>query len=420
MKCSNCGASLKPTAKICIGCGSPVASQTQVGIGRGTPTSPEPKGSSSNDKIEARPIAAMTVAPVSQSVEQKTLRTSSEPSEAANPSSSVPGPIIEASSGPTYETATDEIYIKDRANVAPHRSTTPVSTAFPPQEVTNKLIFAGLRILISIVKGKLIFAGLVVVIAIGIIIAIVFRSKEQANTSPQVNSAAMSTTQSSASGAPPAATTPPPAAVVSLPASPSETNPSDGSLGPVQAVDAAVVTKDALNQLLQLAAGNNWDGIDMMVRRLKGVAYERGDRKVARELNKNALNLMAKNEFAMAAIELAKAIAADPSDIEILNNLGYAELKLKKFDTAVAHLLDTLLIDPTRAAGWLNVSEAFAERDKAPAAQASLKLAFHFSRDQTKASTYLAGDESVIPSQKFRAIILQLQPEFASVPQFGR
>ena len=218
----------------------------------------------------------------------------------------------------------------------------------------------------------------------------------------------------------PAATISLPATITSPPVSPTETKPSDGSSGSVQPADVATVTKDALNQLLQLASKNDWNGIDAKVRGLKGASYERGDRKVAREFNKGALDLMTKNEFAMAATELEKAIAADPSDIEIRNNLGYAELRLKKFDIALTQLLDTLLIDPTRASGWLNVSEAFAEREKIPAAQASLKLAFHFSRDQAKAITYLAGDESVIPSQKFRAIIQQVQPELSSIPQYGR
>ena len=198
-----------------------------------------------------------------------------------------------------------------------------------------------------------------------------------------------------------------------------ESKPNDSASG-AAAINPNIVTKDALNQLLQLATENDWNGVDAMVRSLKGVSLDGGNRKEARALNKSALELMAKNEFAAAVVELEKAALADHKDIEIRNNLGYAKLRVGNIDAAVFDLLEALLIDPTRAAAWLNASEAFAEKEKVAAADASLKLAFHFSRDQSKALAFLKGDQSQIPSEKFRATIQRTESVLATIPQYTR
>ena len=139
MQCSNCGASLKSTAKICIGCGTPVPRDSHVDIGKATPASPEPQGSSSNGPIEATPTAEISESIVSRSGENQTIRTSLEPNEDPNSPSSVPSPTLEASSDPIYFTATGEMYIKDRANVAPNPPITsePASSPTAPLRPDN-------------------------------------------------------------------------------------------------------------------------------------------------------------------------------------------------------------------------------------------------------------------------------------------
>jgi len=189
--------------------------------------------------------------------------------------------------------------------------------------------------------------------------------------------------------------------------------------GPSQA-DVGFITKTTLNEFLQLSSDENWNAIDERVRVLKVVLYDGGDRTRARELNKVAMDLMAKSDFAGAIVELEKAVVADRNDSEIRNNLGFAELRGGKFDAAVGSLLNTLLSEPTRGAAWLNVAEAFAELDKTAAADSALKLAIHFSQNQPRALEYLRREESQSHNHKFRSSIQRVQQRATSIPPFAR
>jgi hypothetical protein len=395
MQCSNCGAALKSTAKICISCGTPVSNESRSSSGGVAPTTSTvqtstPSGSSSGsvgvekDPAQSRPSVSID-------------RAATFSDGGGNlQSASVSEREKEVPSSPQYEAAPADIYIKDRTPISADRSKTASEPPKPPGKIGGKLV--------------MVVVGFVVVVGIGA--AVVILGKKEQVVPAQTASVPVVIKQSAVVVAPviPEPTTPPAGAEAKSP---------DAVMGSL-AIDSSIVTKEVLNQLLQLAIENDWSNIDSKVRSLKGISFDGGDRKVARALNKTALELMARNEFGLAVVELEKAVAADRNDIEIRNNLGYAELRAGRFDAAVSHLLDTLLIDPSRAGGWLNAAEAFAEKEKSVAAEASLKLAFHFSRDQTKALAYIKGDSSQIPSQRFRAAIQKAEPGLGTVPQFAR
>ena len=172
--------------------------------------------------------------------------------------------------------------------------------------------------------------------------------------------------------------------------------------------------------MLTKATGGDWTGLDEKVRASKATVYELGDRKVAREFNKAGLDYLAKGEPEKAIAELEKASNASRGDVEIRNNLGYAELKARHFEKATGYFLDTLLIDPTRTSCWANVAESFAERDKAVAANAALLLSQHFSRNQAKTIEFYATGLAQMPSEKFRAAVASALPVLPNVPQFAR
>jgi hypothetical protein len=393
MQCTNCGAALKPTAKICISCGTPVSSGSRSSIGEETSnatnvSTPNPDGRAD---VGSGSVPTSPVLKNSSSVESV-----SETGGNSQPALGREREVAVESSSPQYEAASGDLYIKDRPPSPEVHSQETADAAKPKGKFGGKFVLAAI--------------GFVFVVGIG---GTAFTlGKREPVVPTKIVSAPVVGTQGSEVATPASPATMPPPVVV-------EAKLPSGALG-ASAIDSGTVTKDVLNEMLQLAIENDWANIDLKVRGLKGASFEGGDRKVARALNRAALDLMARNEFSLAAGELEKAVVADRNDIEIRNNLGYAELRAGKYDAAVTHLLDTLLIDPSRAGGWLNAAEAFAEKDKSSAAEASLKLAFHFSRDQAKALAYIKGDSSQIPSQKFRAAIQKVEPGLGTVPQFAR
>jgi len=179
------------------------------------------------------------------------------------------------------------------------------------------------------------------------------------------------------------------------------------------------ITKEILNEILRMASEDSWAAVNDRVHGAQTISYEPGDRKAAREFNKTGLAYFSKDKFDLAIEEFEKGTSASRGDIEIRNNLGYAELRAGRYDSAMPHLLDALLIDPTRNAAWINMAEAFAEKNDEVAATAALKLAVYFARNQSNLIKFIA-NEANIPSSKFRSIVRQSLPVLEKVPPYGR
>jgi tetratricopeptide (TPR) repeat protein len=64
---------------------------------------------------------------------------------------------------------------------------------------------------------------------------------------------------------------------------------------------------------------------------------------------------------------LLRAHQADPLDVQILNDLAYAELSTGRYPSARDHLLQVLTMAPTRTSAWVNLAElraALAKEDQ--------------------------------------------------------
>ncbi len=129
MQCSNCGASLRPAAKICIGCGTPVPIDS---------------------KVEVQPGVVMGTALVNQPIEIQAIRTLLESSVAPDVTSTAPDLEAKVKSGLVHEDAVGEIHVQSRAGMAFGNVAGKVSGRSSAPKVRNWLVGVGLVIVVAI------------------------------------------------------------------------------------------------------------------------------------------------------------------------------------------------------------------------------------------------------------------------------
>ena len=111
----------------------------------------------------------------------------------------------------------------------------------------------------------------------------------------------------------------------------------------------------------------------------------KGNKKSAREVNDQALSLFNKNNDVDAAVTLfAEANKLDPSDVEILNNLGYLLTKQGDTELAKTILINALILAPSRTNAWLNLGDIFGITGDKERAVACFSNAFRFSKNKKK------------------------------------
>lgn len=393
MECSNCGAPIRPSAKVCIKCGTYVAAATVVPI-----------------VTQEVPAVLDPIAPtVDVAKNPVPLQPVFKPVEVV---------VVVPQVVPAFEAASEDLYMKGRVATATSAENVRVAHAAPS---SGTLAIGGLG-------AKLVIGAVIGVAAIAVFYFVfvnVLSTKQPANvsTAPRL-------TDTAAPAQPVTVAAPSQAVITSsattaasesiqdsnaaAPASVSETVASQtGSANPQ-------MSKDVLNEMLTKATAGDWTVLDDRVRSTRPIAYDLGDRKSARELNKYGLDLLTRGDFDKAILELEKASNVSRGDAEIRNNLGFAELKARHFEKATGYFLDTLLIDPTRTSAWANVAEAFAERDKVVASEAALRLSVHFSRNQAKTLDFYSSSLEQLSSDKYRAAVTLTLPSLASVPQYAR
>jgi Flp pilus assembly protein TadD len=113
-----------------------------------------------------------------------------------------------------------------------------------------------------------------------------------------------------------------------------------------------------------------------------------GDRKGARELNRQGLDALGARDFAGASRLFQRAAAIDPRDVEIASNLGLALVRARQPDAATDALLKAVALDPRRTSAWAPMAEAFDLLGRADVTEASLLLAWEFSANKDKSLDY--------------------------------
>jgi tetratricopeptide (TPR) repeat protein len=131
--------------------------------------------------------------------------------------------------------------------------------------------------------------------------------------------------------------------------------------------------------------------MDVKRRAEESLPPKRGNRKTARAANDRGLAYLQSGRISEAIGAFQEAHQANPADIEIVNNLGYAYLLNNDPDSAEAYVLIALTMQPERSAAWGNLGQIYVKKGQIPAAVASFSNAYRFSRDLNQTHSYFLG-----------------------------
>ena len=168
----------------------------------------------------------------------------------------------------------------------------------------------------------------------------------------------------------------------------------------VQALIAQIINGQKAGNDSQINAGLN-DIKQMPVPR-------RGDRKVARQLNDEGLALLKTESYQPAIQKFSEAVAADPADQEVQNNLGYAYLLAGNYAAAGKSLEAAIALDPMRSSAWFNLATLFAKAGNEQNAVATGIIAYRMSKNQQKTLDFLTKQSQTDNDPKIRAFATKL------------
>ena len=187
-----------------------------------------------------------------------------------------------------------------------------------------------------------------------------------------------------------------------------------------QSASPQVATSGRVAELLNFAANGQWQSIDSLASEIQQQAnpIARGDRKLGRSLNQEGVTLLQQGNATAAIDAFKNGLDADPSDIEIKNNLAYALILNGDLVAAEKHLNDVLLRVPERSSAWANLSELYARSGagQTNASQSSLRLAVHFSQNRQRTLEFLNRSAQTHAVQLYRDVAAKVVKEFEYIP----
>lgn len=108
---------------------------------------------------------------------------------------------------------------------------------------------------------------------------------------------------------------------------------------------------------------------------------QRGNRKLARQLNESGLTAIKLQNYSLAVSELNEALNYDQSDPEILNNLGYAYYETGDLPRARGCIEVAIALSPKRSSAWTNYGVILFKQGFKEQAVYAYLLAFKFSKN---------------------------------------
>jgi hypothetical protein len=124
------------------------------------------------------------------------------------------------------------------------------------------------------------------------------------------------------------------------------------------------------------------------VKRRESLPPKLGNRKKARAANARGLADLQSGRISDAVGAFLEAHVANPADVEIVNNLGYAYLLNNDLVPAEDYMLIALTMQPDRSAAWDNLGQIYAKKGQMADAVASFSNAYRFSRDVNRTHSY--------------------------------
>ncbi len=186
---------------------------------------------------------------------------------------------------------------------------------------------------------------------------------------------------------------------------------SDPSMGEPPTPATAPIANDAeslVRQMLIASQGNSDLELKTLISQISALPKpENGSRKTARALNTKGLAQLRAGAIDQAISTFQQAFAADPADVEIIDNLGFASIKAGDYRRARTASFAALALAPSRSSAWANLGISLAETEDEKQAVAAFGNAYRFSGDVAKTITYLESLLQNDPSLKVRAAAKQ-------------
>lgn len=154
---------------------------------------------------------------------------------------------------------------------------------------------------------------------------------------------------------------------------------------------------------------NNQVALEENVRMISSLSKPAGgDRKSARKLNDVGLAFLKANNFDAAIASFKDAVIADPTDQEVVNNLGYAYYLNDDLERAKSLIEYTLALAPQRTSAWTNYAVIlFKQGSSQPAINAYL-VAYSFAKNQDRLMAF-------VEKQAQEDVDVQLRPFYSQV-----
>jgi len=192
----------------------------------------------------------------------------------------------------------------------------------------------------------------------------------------------------------------------------------DDQAGGGDAVSKLTVAQPIL-AVLQAAARNDWNAVDSNtgdIARNALPATAHGDRVSARAANSDGMSALQAKNYPGAVDAFRRGVAADPSDIELENNLGFAYEESGQQQPAIDTLDAVLTRAPRRAAAWANLASSFADAGHMDAAKAALDVAVHYSGDRNRTLAYLQEQSAKGRTEAIRQVSLAVSQQAPNIP----
>ena len=146
----------------------------------------------------------------------------------------------------------------------------------------------------------------------------------------------------------------------------------------------------AVQRMLTQAAKNDETGLNATRQQLENVSRPAHQNvKEARALNQQGLKALERNDCAAAATAFQQAQQADPADVEVAGNLGYANFKLGQLKRAEHQLVYAISLAPGRSSSWYNLGQIYGAMNDVDKATGAFTLAYRFSQNPPKTIEFI-------------------------------
>lgn len=137
--------------------------------------------------------------------------------------------------------------------------------------------------------------------------------------------------------------------------------------------------------------------------------------KAARKLIEHAQKLSKSGDYAAAAADLEKALALDPENADILNNLGAQYFRLFRYPEAEAQLKRAIELDPSSSTAHCNLAATLFAQGQAQPAEKEARRALELSGSNDRARFLLGLILAPDPARRAEAL-QNLEYSSRSVP----